>query len=57
MSTVNMQESDSASGAGGVQKSVRTGVANALLAVLKCTAPEAGPWRKRVSPNPPTVPD
>lgn len=34
---------------GGVQKSVKTGVANALLAMLKCNAAEAIPWRKRVS--------
>ncbi len=33
---------------GGVQKSVKTGVANALLAMLKCTAAEAAPWRRKV---------
>lgn len=42
------QEADSVSATGGVQKSVRTGVASALLAMLKCTAPEAVPWRKRI---------
>lgn len=36
---------------GGVQKSVKTGVANALLAMLKCNAAEAIPWRKRVKPG------
>ena len=40
---------DPESSTGGVQKSVKTGVANALLAMLKCTASEATPWRKRVS--------
>ena len=44
-----VQEAGSAGGAGGVQKSVKTGVTNALLAMLKCIAPEAVPWRKRVS--------
>ncbi|KAA6422561.1 MAG: hypothetical protein FRX49_07422, partial [Trebouxia sp. A1-2] len=33
---------------GGVQKSVKTGVANALLAMLKCTAAEAAPWRRKI---------
>ena len=37
---------------GGVQKSVKTGVANALLAMLKCTAAEAAPWRRKVSQIP-----
>lgn len=40
---------DPESSTGGVQKSVKTGVANALLAMLKCNAAEAVPWRKRVS--------
>ncbi|DBB00785.1 TPA: hypothetical protein ACH3X1_000717 [Trebouxia sp. C0004] len=33
---------------GGVQKSVKTGVANALLAMLRCTAAEAVPWRRKI---------
>jgi len=39
---------DAGSSTGGVQKSVKTGVANALLAMLKCTAAEAAPWRRKV---------
>ena len=41
-----VQEAGSTSG--GVQKSVKTGVANALLAMLKITAAEAVPWRRKV---------
>ena len=37
---------------GGVQKSVKTGVANTLLAMLKCTAAEAAPWRRKVCQMP-----
>ena len=33
---------------GGVQKSVKTGVANALVALLRCNAAEAIPWRQKV---------
>ncbi len=39
---------EAGSSTGGVQKSVKTGVANALLAMLKCTAAEAAPWRRKV---------
>ena len=35
--------------ASGVQKSVKTGVANALVALLRCTASEAAPWRPKVT--------
>lgn len=45
---VSLLSQEAGANAGGVQKSVKTGVANALLAMLKCTAAEAAPWRKKV---------
>ena len=39
---------EAGSSTGGLQKSVKTGVANALLAMLKCVAAEAVPWRRKV---------
>ena len=52
MSSSDMSQcfQDPESSTGGVQKSVKTGVANTLLAILRCNAAEAIPWRKRVSP-------
>lgn len=44
-----LQENGQATG--GVQKSVKTGVANALVALLRCNAPEAIPWRQKVICN------
>ena len=43
---------DNGAAVGGVQKSVRTGVANALMALLRSSAPEAAPWRLKVCSTP-----